>query len=217
MLVSLDWQTGLFDLGTPAEFSASFQNLIGVAPRFPNSAIVGDNNQGFGFQSATPTFSGDLSFTSVTFTATYTPRKLGQGPLTYQPAGSIAPFGTTARSANFAIIDATAGAADPGRFVSLVLDVPGDYDQNGAVDGADFLVWQRQLGQSGPGLAADGDGSGAIDAADLRFWETHLGQLGVGGLDVRANAVPEPKAMQAFLVAVLAIFSRQRAFAARTH
>ena len=114
MSLSLDWQTGAFDFGNSAEFNTSFQNLVGAAPSFPSSSTVGANNQSFDFASSTPVFSNDLSFTSATFTTTYDPRTLGQGPLTYQPSGSIAPFGTTARNANFAINYTTTGAVDPG-------------------------------------------------------------------------------------------------------
>src|SRR5215471_14901578 len=128
MSLSLAWQTGAFGFGNPVAFNTSFQNLVSVAPSFPGSSIVSDNNQAFGFDSSTPMFSNDLSFTSVTFTAAYSPRMLGQGPLTYQPAGSIAPFGTTARNANFVISYATTGNVDPGRFVSLVPVLAGDYN-----------------------------------------------------------------------------------------
>ena len=91
MSLSLAWQTGAFDFGNSAAFNASFQDLVGVAPSFPSGSIVGTNDQAFDFASLTPVFSNDLSFTSVTFTTTYDPRTLGQGPLTYQPAGSIRP------------------------------------------------------------------------------------------------------------------------------
>ncbi len=169
MSLSLAWQTGAFDFGTSAAFNASFQNLVGVAPSFPSNSIVGDNNQSFDFASSTPVFSNDLSFTSVTFTTTYDPRTLGQGPLTYQPAGSIAPFGTTARNANFAISYATTGAVDPGRFVSLVPAVLGDYNGDGTVDASDYIVWRESLGST-TNLVADGNGNGVIDNGDFDVW-----------------------------------------------
>jgi ELWxxDGT repeat protein len=52
---------------------------------------------------------------------------------------------------------------------------PGDFDGNRAVDGADFLLWQRQLGAIGPGLAADNDGNAAVDGHDLTAWLNHFG------------------------------------------
>ncbi len=50
---------------------------------------------------------------------------------------------------------------------ALALFAPtGDYNFNGVVDAADYVVWRDTLGQSGVGLAADGNGDSQIDAAD---------------------------------------------------
>ena len=206
MSLSLAWQTGSFDFGTSAPFSASFQNLVGVAPSFPNSSTVGANNQSFNFVSSTSVFSNDLSFTSVTFTTTYDPRTLGQGPLTYQPAGSIAPIGTTARNSNFAISYATTGAVDPGRFVSLVPLVLGDYDGDGSVDASDYIVWRKSIGST-TNLAADGNGNGVIDNGDFDVWRAHFGQTaGTGsGLNTIAS-VPEPASI-ALLIGLVQVCS----------
>jgi hypothetical protein len=59
----------------------------------------------------------------------------------------------------------------------------GDYDNNGFVDGADFLIWQRTLGGDVliPGDGADGDESGLVDEGDLEFWKDHFGLVTKGG------------------------------------
>ena len=44
--------------------------------------------------------------------------------------------------------------------------LPGDYNHNGIVDAADYVVWRDTLGQSGTGLAADGNGNHQIDSGD---------------------------------------------------
>jgi len=85
--------------------------------------------------------------------------------------------------------------------------VAGDYDGDDDVDGADFLLWQRQLG--GPG-SADGSGNGTVDAADLTIWQTNFG---AGGNAVgSAAAVPEPAGLACALAAALAVvtFGRRR-------
>jgi dockerin type I repeat protein len=193
MQLSLTWETLNPDTGSRAAFDASFDDLVGVAPSFPSSSFVGDNNQSFSFASTTPSFSGQMSFSSLTFTTTYSPRKLGLGPLFFQPSGSIAPFGTTARSANFVISYTTTGTADPGRFVSLIPDVLGDYNEDGVVNIADYTVWRDSLGQTGTGLAADGNRNGIVDDADFAIWETHFGQPGASGArPFGENSVPEP-------------------------
>ncbi|HMO85844.1 MAG TPA: hypothetical protein PKC18_13095, partial [Lacipirellulaceae bacterium] len=53
----------------------------------------------------------------------------------------------------------------------------GDYDRNGWVDGADFLLWQRALGSSATpgGSGADGNNNGLIDAGDLAPWQAGYG------------------------------------------
>jgi hypothetical protein len=56
---------------------------------------------------------------------------------------------------------------------------PGDYNQNGVVDTADYTVWRNTLGQTGvtPHSGADGDGDGDITRADYTVWKTHFGDL----------------------------------------
>jgi len=80
--------------------------------------------------------------------------------------------------------------------------LPGDYNDDGRVDSADYTIWRNTLGSQSD-LAADGDGSGAVDAADYELWKSHFGQtLGDGA--GAAGAVPEPRAM---LLAISAISS----------
>src|SRR5262249_40466623 len=54
--------------------------------------------------------------------------------------------------------------------------LPGDYNGNGTVDTADYIVWRDSIGQSGMGLAADGDGNTMIDGNDYAIWKSHFGQ-----------------------------------------
>jgi hypothetical protein len=51
--------------------------------------------------------------------------------------------------------------------------VPGDYNGDGAVNGRDFLVWQRHYGTNF--ADADGDSSGTVDAADQAIWAGSYG------------------------------------------
>ena len=54
----------------------------------------------------------------------------------------------------------------------------GDYDDDGDADGADFLLWQRQLGTlvETAGSGADGDGNGSVGAGDLEIWKQKFGE-----------------------------------------
>jgi hypothetical protein len=59
----------------------------------------------------------------------------------------------------------------------------GDYNNNGFVDAADYVVWRKTLGQSvlNPGDGADGDESLTIDEGDYDFWRARFGLATKGG------------------------------------
>jgi hypothetical protein len=68
--------------------------------------------------------------------------------------------------------------------------LPGDYNDDGSVDAADYVVWRKTLGQIGEDLPADGDGSGQIDSGDFTVWKANFGNtLSPGGAS--STAVPE--------------------------
>ncbi|BBO35466.1 ELWxxDGT repeat protein [Lacipirellula parvula] len=53
----------------------------------------------------------------------------------------------------------------------------GDYNDDGRVDGADFLAWQRGYGSAATpaGSGADGDDDGTVGAGDLKVWKGNYG------------------------------------------
>lgn len=55
-------------------------------------------------------------------------------------------------------------------------ELPGDYDNSGAVDQADYTVWRDNLGST-TNLAADGDHNGTVDAGDFALWRSNLGSV----------------------------------------
>jgi hypothetical protein len=89
----------------------------------------------------------------------------------------------------------------------------GDYDDDGDVDGNDFLVWQRTFGDAGASLAADGNGDGVVDGGDLTVWRDAFGQVApLPPASATASAVPEPAAaLLAFMAASVSIFARRLA------
>jgi hypothetical protein len=53
----------------------------------------------------------------------------------------------------------------------------GDYDRDLDIDGADFLLWQRDFGAMvAAGSGADGNGNATVDSGDLALWATGFGQ-----------------------------------------
>lgn len=82
---------------------------------------------------------------------------------------------------------------------------PGDFDDDGDVDGADFTLWQQDLGST-TRLAADDSGNGVVDAADLAIWREHFGSpLGTVG----RSRVPEPSGALMLVMATLGYFNRR--------
>jgi hypothetical protein len=79
--------------------------------------------------------------------------------------------------------------------------LPGDYDHDGTVDAADYVVWRDSLGMSGD-IAADGNEDNVVDGDDFALWRENFGRTESSGLSTTtAIAVPEPATLIWFLFA----------------
>jgi hypothetical protein len=89
-----------------------------------------------------------------------------------------------------------------------VVGVPGDYNNNGSVDAADYVLWR----DGGP-LQNEVDAPGIVNAQDFLEWRSRFGNPGSGSGLGNSAAVPEPvtAALMAFaLTAVVAAAYRKR-------
>lgn len=79
----------------------------------------------------------------------------------------------------------------------------GDYNQNNAVDAADYVAWRNSLGSipATPGSAADGNANGTVEQFDHNVWRARFGRANASAADSAATfadlfgneqAVPEP-------------------------
>lgn len=68
----------------------------------------------------------------------------------------------------------------------------GDYNANGRVDTADFVVWRNTVGATGILLAADGNGDGVVNQADYQLWRENFGITAPGAAGGSIATVPEP-------------------------
>ena len=59
------------------------------------------------------------------------------------------------------------------------VELTGDYNNNGAVDAADYVVWRNTLGSTTE-PAADGNHDNKIDAADYAIWRSNFGRASTG-------------------------------------
>ena len=75
-----------------------------------------------------------------------------------------------------------------------------DFSGNGVVDAADYVLWRKQAGQSGPSLEADGTGPGGIadgqvNELDYNFWLANFGRSAIASGALLSFGVPEPRGL----------------------
>jgi cytochrome c peroxidase len=98
--------------------------------------------------------------------------------------------------------------SDP--FVTL----PGDYNGDGVVDSADYVVWRKNFGDT-TSLIADGNNDHHVDNLDYDVWRHNLGKtwqnLTPGsGAGIAGSAVPEPSAAALAMLATFLTLARRR-------
>ncbi len=86
----------------------------------------------------------------------------------------------------------------------------GDYNGNGVVDAADFVVWRKTLNSSVAmaGSGADGNQNEMIDDGDYMYWITRFGNPANG--HGTSASIPEPTTVLLLLVAGPLVLLRKR-------
>jgi hypothetical protein len=87
--------------------------------------------------------------------------------------------------------------------------VPGDYNQNGIVDAADYVLWRNNLG-AGSLPNEGGISPGMVDADDYNFWRSRFGATSGGGSGFGSGNVPEPASIVLFGLALYGLVSATR-------
>jgi hypothetical protein len=83
--------------------------------------------------------------------------------------------------------------------------VPGDYNGNGSVDAADYVVWRDNLGTSN--TLPNDPTPGMVTQADYDFWKSNFGKT-AGSAAGAASTVPEPTSL-VLAVPLIAIRARR--------
>jgi hypothetical protein len=81
--------------------------------------------------------------------------------------------------------------------------VPGDYNGNGTVDAADYVLWRK----GGP-LVNEVDTPGTVNAADYTAWRARFGNPSGSGLG--AAAIPEPATFVLLVLGLAALHMNRR-------
>ncbi len=124
---------------------------------------------------------------------------------TYNPAFITSSGGTISTAYNGlaaalnngkAYFDIHTSAFPDGEIRGILSYVLGDYNDNGIVDAADYVVWRHTYAHTGEGLKADSNNDNVINETDYTAWREHFGQAGLSsgtasGVADSAN-VPEP-------------------------
>jgi hypothetical protein len=80
-------------------------------------------------------------------------------------------------------------------FVTKFLDFPGDYNRDGVVDAADYVVWRDQLGQVVQACSGgDANCNGFVEAGDYGPWKENYGRTLSAGAAVFGNVLGDPAA-----------------------
>lgn len=100
---------------------------------------------------------------------------------------------------------------DPAARLTIRLVIPGDFNLDGVVNAADYIVWRANLGKQGlaPFTGGDGNGDGLVTSADYSIWKSHFGTHASGGAGANA-AVPEPTTTMLLMWAVVGWCLRRR-------
>ena len=87
--------------------------------------------------------------------------------------------------------------------------LPGDFNDDGTVDAADYTLWRDSFQQAVTYFAgADGDGSGTIDDGDYEVWKANFGGP-LEGATTSADGVPEPATLGLLNLAGVVFLTRR--------
>jgi Concanavalin A-like lectin/glucanases superfamily len=86
--------------------------------------------------------------------------------------------------------------------------VTGDYNNNGVVDAADYVLWRKNVGQPGGTLPNDATGANPIGDAQYNQWRANFGKP--PGSGAALGAIPEPATLALTTLAFGALFYARR-------
>jgi hypothetical protein len=86
--------------------------------------------------------------------------------------------------------------------------IVGDYNDNGTVDAADYVVWRENLGSTN--TIPNDDTPGSVLAVDYDRWRANFGMSSAGGASLSAVPTPEPTTLAGALLLATLCLSKRR-------
>jgi hypothetical protein len=118
------------------------------------------------------------------------------GSAGFDPIISTLQF-TTHSESNFTVSNVWIGSAET--LLPPTWTSQGDFNQDGIVNTADYILWRKSMGQTGANLPADSNGNNQVDMGDLFAWRSHYGEnlsgAGSGSSFDSSTTVPEPRGL----------------------
>lgn len=203
-------QTVFYGIGTLSNGAPNYpgkpmgSNSIG--PAFTSLGFVQDVPWATGDIFGNPVWSTAARLASGTFAAGLTPG-FSQGTNQIANTGNV--FTSLGTSLNYGTIAAATITTTVRTNFSAAL-LP-DYNRNGVVDAADYVLWRNTLGDSGAGLPADGNGDGTVNQADYNLWRANFGAMTsvASSSGLSGSAVPEPAAGMLFVLGAVFVAGRR--------
>ena len=209
-----EWANGSYDVYADSGGGAADVDYFTFTNLAPNSlfSIRTADPDGIGIDTYLGWFSSsgflleandDEDFNSGIYTSLIEGNVPSDGTLTFAVTG----YGDE----SFAGVHSQVGAYEL-RLEAQMAGLTGDYNRNGGVDAADYVLWRKTTGQTGSGLAADGNGDETVDELDYDLWREHFGATASASAatSTASAAEPEPAAGGMIAAVFLITFSRPR-------
>jgi hypothetical protein len=175
------------NVGDAVEFPLGTLHSLGSQTVIPTSIDVSSTAITVTFPSAATAASG--TFNGYLFTFSGAPRITN---VTLNKSSTFTPvnFSFTSNSVQVNIAGKSIPAASKEIFdITTIPNLNGDYDGNGKVEAADYVVWRNTYADHASVMLNDPT-FGTVDTSDHSYWRAHFGNsIGSGAVSI---SVPEP-------------------------
>jgi hypothetical protein len=163
----------------------------------------------------------EISTSTTASTAGYDYNFYVDGALaeTVSGVGSTLTFGTKRRYDNVVVGSGLTAVQDGfGYYDNFFLELTeptfdnADFNEDGTIDAADYVTWQKHFGAFGGDLHQQGDANedGVVDDLDYDEWAATFGDTPGAGAGGGGGAVPEPTTVAMLMLGLAALVGRRR-------